>query len=71
MEVIKTNLKRTKEERALAVLFTTKQINILKKVLALEKLTVVENVSYSRAVKPKLNAIIDLYEIAIAGRSKD
>lgn len=56
--------------KALSNLFTDKQINILKKLMNAENLTKQENEIYSRTLKPKINAIIDLNDIAISIRDK-
>lgn len=56
--------------RALSILFTDKQINILKKLMNAEKLTKQESEIYSRTLKPKVNAIIDFNDIALSIRDK-
>ncbi len=70
--MINTNLdaKIVREERALSRLFTQKQVAIIKKILALEQLSNSENVVYSKTIKPRLNAIIDLQSTALAARYK-
>lgn len=65
------DLAKLREERALIVLFSSKQIEVIRKVLNLGKLSKVENEVYSRTVRPKLNAIIDICQLAIVTRSKE
>lgn len=52
-------------------LFTKKQMEIINKILALEKLNRIESEAYSRTIKPRINAIIDFYDIAIIARNKE
>ncbi len=46
-------------------------MEIISKILAIEKLNARENEVYSRVIKPRLNAIIDFYDIAIMARNKE
>lgn len=62
------NLRLTKAERQL---FKAKQLKIIQKILDMEPLTSLEANRYSRKIKPKLNAIIDFYNIAILARNKE
>jgi len=64
-------LKTIRQEKALGIIFKQRQREIVKKVLQMETLTTIENQVYSRKIKPRLNAIIDIYEIAIIARSKE
>lgn len=76
MSVLKTTnsiykidtLRLAKAERWL---FTVKELRIIKKILDIELLNTLETNRYSRTIKPKLNAIIDFYNIAILARSKE
>lgn len=68
MEINK--IKKLRQIKAFSVLFTEKQITILKKMMNAEKLNKQENEVYSRTLKPKINAIIDLYETAVSIRDK-
>jgi hypothetical protein len=70
MNATNITLGRLRTERALSVLFHPKEILIINKLMNLEQLTKIENERYSRVIKPKLNAVIDLYELAIVTRSK-
>lgn len=63
-------LEAFRKEKALKLLFKPKQIEIIRKVMKLQKLSKRENEVYSRTIKPKMNAIIDFYETAIVVRSK-
>ena len=56
--------------KALSRLFTDKQITILRKLINAESLTKQENEIYSRTLKPKINAIIDIYDISVSIRDK-
>ena len=62
--------KELREIKAFLVLFTEKQITILKKMINAEKLNKQENEIYSRTLKPKINAIIDLNETSLSIRDK-
>jgi hypothetical protein len=64
------DLKSVRERRALGALFKPRQLEIIDKILRMEKLSKIENEVYSRKIKKKLNAIIDVYNIAIVTRSK-
>ena len=55
---------------ALNQLFSKKQIKILKKMNDFEELSKTEKECYSRILKPRLNAIIDLYEFSLLYRDK-
>lgn len=55
---------------ALNQLFSKKQIKILNKMNNFEELTKTENECYSRIIKPRLNAVIDLYEFSLLLRDK-
>ena len=68
MEIDK--IKKIRQIKAFSLLFTEKQMVILKKMINTEKLNKQENEVYSRILKPKINAIIDLYEIALLIRDK-
>ena len=67
----KLNLKDVRLEKALSTLFTQRQLEIIQKVMKMDRLSKNENETYSRTIKPKLNAIIDAYETALTVRSKD
>ena len=56
--------------KALSRLFTDKQITILRKLINAESLTKQENEIYSRTLKPKINAIIDIYDVSVSIRDK-
>lgn len=64
------DLKSVRERKALGALFKPRQLEIIDKILRMEKLSKIENEVYSRKIKKKLNAIIDVYNIAIVTRSK-
>ena len=55
---------------ALNQLFSKNQIKILKKINDFEVLSKTEKEYYSRIIKPRLNAIIDLYEFSLLLRDK-
>jgi Txe/YoeB family toxin of Txe-Axe toxin-antitoxin module len=64
------NIKRIRQLRALNRLFSSNQIEILLKISRFEKLSKTQNEYYSRIIKPKINAIIDMYEFALLFRDK-
>ncbi|MFH1228995.1 MAG: hypothetical protein V1678_01050 [Candidatus Aenigmatarchaeota archaeon] len=61
-------LRTAKAERRL---FTEKELRIIRKILDVLPLSPLEANRYSRTIKPKVNAIIDLYDIAVLVRSKE
>jgi len=65
------SLSSLRTQKAANILFTKKQMDIIAKVMALEKLDRREGEIYSRTVKPRLDAIIDFYYIAITAREKE
>jgi len=71
MKYTKLYLKEFRQEKALAMLFTPRQRKIIEEIITMQKLSKVDNEVYSRTIKPRLNAIIDVYEIAIIARAKD
>jgi Na+/serine symporter len=71
MNTTKANFRIVRRERALSMFFTQNQVAIIKKIINMERLTALENATYSRRIKPRLNAVIDLYDMAITARSKD
>ncbi len=52
-------------------LFTNKELRIIKKILDVQPLDKLEANRYSRTIKPKINAIIDFYSIALVARNKE
>jgi hypothetical protein len=52
-------------------LFTAKELRIIKKLLDVQPLDKLEANRYYRTIKPKINAIIDFYSIALIVRSKE
>ncbi len=56
--------------RGLSLLFSKKQNLIINKIINFEQLNKTESEVYSRVVKPKLNGIIDLYDLAKVLRDK-
>jgi hypothetical protein len=57
-------------ENALEKLFTVRQIEIINNVRELKKLTKTEEVQYSGVIKPRIEAIIDFYPLALQVRNK-
>ena len=63
-------VKKIRLWRALNQLFSKKQISILDKIIKFEELSKTERECYSRVIKPRLNAIIDLYDFSLLFRDK-
>lgn len=63
-------VKKIRFWRALNQLFSKKQISILNKIIKFEDLSKTERECYSRIIKPRLNAIIDLYDFSLLFRDK-
>ena len=63
-------VKKIRLWRALNQLFSKKQISILDKITKFEELSKTERECYSRVIKPRLNAIIDLYDFSLLFRDK-
>lgn len=63
-------IKNIRTKRAMHNIFSDKQIKIIQKMIRFEELTKTENEYYSRVIKPKMNAIIDLQDLAFALRDK-
>lgn len=61
-------LRLTKAEKWL---FTNKELRIIKKILDVQPLDKLEANRYYRTIKPKINAIIDFYSIALVARNKE
>lgn len=66
-----TNLERLRIEKAKSILFTHHQRKVIEKVINLEHLNSRESQLFSRRIKPKINAVIDYYSIAIVVRSRE
>jgi len=60
-----------RREKAFRILFSTdRQRAIIEKVINMQNLSKSENETYSRRIKPRINAIIDFYQTALVVRSK-